>query len=75
MRQYIWKEDKVQEFQGILIQLWEREWSALKPGENMEKLNGIIREAARRTGMITKRKAKREQSWFYSDCRDKRKEV
>ncbi|KAK1120132.1 hypothetical protein K0M31_012856 [Melipona bicolor] len=43
--QYIWKEDKIQEFQGNLIQLWKMEWSALKPGEKMGKLNEIITAA------------------------------
>ncbi|KAK1137287.1 hypothetical protein K0M31_001800 [Melipona bicolor] len=65
-------EDKTEEKKG---ELWKMEWGALKPGKKMGKLNKIIKEAAGRTGMIRKRKAKPKQAWFDKDCKDKRKEV
>ena len=73
--QYIWKENKIQEFQGNLVQMWKVEWNGLNPGEKMGKLNEIIKEAARKAGMIRTRKTKPRQAWFDKECKDKRKEV
>ncbi|KAK9310551.1 hypothetical protein QLX08_000128 [Tetragonisca angustula] len=55
--------------------MWKVEWNGLNPGEKMRKLNEIIKEAARKAGMIRTRKTKPRQAWFDKECKDKRKEV